>query len=335
MSKKNIFAIFMVLLLSLLFAGCGQEARNDSGLTQVRLNEVVHSIFYAPQYVAMELGFFESYGIEIILEVGNGADRSMTALLSGNADIGLMGIEASFYVFNEGREDFAQPFAQLTSRAGNFLVARTPMPDFTWDDVRGKTIIGGRVGGMPQMVLEYILHMYGIVPDVDVDILTNLAFTTTAAAFAGGVGDFTAEFDPSAFMLEQAGTGYVVAALGEAGGIVPYTVYMATLSFIEQHPDVVQNFTNAIQRAQIWVSENSPEEIARVIQPQFPENTYEELTVMVRRYQDAGVWLISPIIEQEGFELIQDIMQLSGELERRVSFDGFVNNDFARMAIER
>ena len=335
MRRKYMCVLLGMASLSLLLAGCSGQAQEEGGLTRVRLNEVVHSIFYAPQYVAIELGFFEEYGIEIELEVGNGADRSMTALLSNNADIGLMGIEASFYVFNEGREDFAQPFAQLTARAGNFLVAREPMPDFSWEDVRGRTIIGGRIGGMPQMVLEYILHENGIVPGVDVEILTNLAFTTTAAAFTGGVGDFTAEFDPSAFMLEQAGIGYVVASLGEASGVVPYTVYMATLSFIAENPDVVQNFTNAIQRAQVWVSENSPADIARVIQPQFPENTYDELEVMIRRYQDIGAWLVDPVIEREGFELLQDIMEQSGQLNRRVEFDGFVNNDFARNAMGR
>ena len=334
MKGKYMCILLGIASLSLLLAGCSEQTQEE-GLTRVRLNEVVHSIFYAPQYVAIELGFFEEYGIEIELEVGNGADRSMTALLSNHADIGLMGTEASFYVFNEGREDFVQPFAQLTARAGNFLVAREPMPDFSWEDVRGRTIIGGRIGGMPQMVLEYILRENGIEPGVDVEILTNLAFTTTAAAFTGGVGDFTAEFDPSAFMLEQAGIGYVVASLGEASGVVPYTVYMATRSFIAENPDVVQNFTNAIHRAQVWVSENSPSDIARAVQPQFPENTYEELEVMIRRYQDSGAWLVSPVIEREGFELLQDIMDQSGHLSRRVEFEGFVNNDFAFYAINR
>ncbi|MCL2617261.1 MAG: ABC transporter substrate-binding protein, partial [Defluviitaleaceae bacterium] len=183
--------------------------------------------------------------------------------------------------------------------------------------------------------LEYVLRENGIEPGVDVEILSNLAFTTTAAAFTGGVGDFTAEFDPSAFMLEQSEIGYVVASLGEASGVVPYTVYMATLEYISANPDVVQNFTNAIYRAQVWVSQNSPADIARVIQPHFPENTYDELEVMVRRYQDIGSWLVAPIIEPAGFYLLQDIMEQSGELSTRVNFDGFVNNEFARRAMQR
>ena len=332
MQYKILLALLAVILI-LLFSGCNRT--NDGDLTTIRVSEVTRSVFYAPKYVAIELGFFADEGIHIDLITSDGADRVMTALLTGAVEIGFSGPEAVIYVWAGGRVDHPVVFSNVTQRDGSFLIAREPMPDFTWDDVRGKTIIGGRVGGMPQMVLEYILYQYGIVPGVDVEILTNLAFTTTAAAFAGGVGDFTAEFDPSAFMLEQAGTGYVVASLGEASGIVPYTVYMATLSFIEQNPDIVQNFTSAIHRAQVWVSENSPEEIARVIQPQFPENTYEELTIMVRRYHEAGVWLVSPVIEQEGFELIQDIMELSGELERRVIFDGFVNNTFAHRAIGR
>ena len=334
MGKRQMYILLSLALLPLVFTGCAQQTQGEGDLTLVRLNQVVHSIFYAPQYVAMEMGFFEEYGIMIELDTGQGADRSMTALISNHADIGLMGTEASFYVYIEGREDFAQPFAQLTARAGNFLVAREPMPDFTWEDVRGRTIIGGRIGGMPQMVLEYILRENGIEPGIDVEILSNLAFTTTAAAFAGGVGDFTAEFDPSAFVLEQEGIGYVVASLGEASGVVPYTVYMATKSFIAENPDIVQNFTNAIFRAQVWVYENTAQDIARVIHPHFPENTYDELATMITRYRDIGAWLVDPIIHPEGFYLLQDIMESSGELSRRVSFDGFVNNDFARNAMD-
>ncbi|MCL2618307.1 MAG: ABC transporter substrate-binding protein [Defluviitaleaceae bacterium] len=332
LAYKRAAAVAVALVM---LAACARGSAAEDGVSVVRLNQVVHSIFYAPQYVAMELGFFAEYGIVIELDTGNGADRSMTALLSGNADIGLMGTEASFYVFNEGREDFAVPFAQLTAKAGNFLVAREPMPGFTWDDVRGRTIIGGRLGGMPQMVLEYILREQGIEPGADVEILSNLAFTTTAAAFTGGVGDFTAEFDPSAFMLEQAGIGYVVASLGEAGGAVPYTVYMATRSFISENPQTVQNFTNAVRRAQIWMHEHSAYEAARVIAPHFPENTYDELAVMIQRYKDIGAWPVGLTIEREGFELLQDIMEQSGELSRRVDFDGFVDNSFAETAMEQ
>ena len=319
--------ILFIVIVAVVLSACAPTQGQD-GFVTVRLNQVVHSIFYAPQYVAMELGFFAEYGIDIELDTGNGADRSMTALISNHADIVLLGTEAVIYVYAEGLEDFAVPFAQLTSGAGNFLVAREPMPNFSWEQLRGSTIIGGRVGGMPQMVLEYILRNKGLEPHVDVEILTNLQFTTTAAAFTGGLGDFTAEFDPSAFMLEQAGVGYVVAYMATYSGELPYTIYAATKSFVESNPNTIQGFTNAIARAQEWVLANESEEVARVISPHFPENTTEELAVMVERYRRANVWPQHPEISEAGFYLLQDIMYQGGELPQRVGFY-IVNNSFA------
>ncbi|MCL2702057.1 MAG: ABC transporter substrate-binding protein [Defluviitaleaceae bacterium] len=324
--KKRIAAAVLALAMAFALASCQSE---DSGLTRVRLNEVVHSIFYAPQYVALELGFFEEEGLEIILTVGNGADRTMTALITGEADIGLMGTEAALYVYNEGREDFAVAFAQLTQRAGNFLVARAEMPDFTWNDVAGATIIGGRAGGMPQMVLEYIVRQNGMDPKADVEILTNLQFTSTAGAFTGGIGDFTVEFEPSAFALEQAGIGHVVAYLGRDSGAIPYTVYMATQSYIENNAEIIQRFTNAIQRGMTWVAEHSSMEIAEAIHPHFREFTIEDLAFMIERHKQLDAWNTSCIFLEDGFILLQDIMEQGGELARRVPFDELINTEFA------
>jgi len=316
--------------MMLAFGGCVQK---DTGLETLRLNEVVHSVFYAPQYAALELGFFEDEGLEIILDVGQGADRSMTALISGEADIALLGIEAGIYVFNEGRENFAIPFAQLTQRAGNYLVSRTDDKDFKWDDVIGKSIIGGRPGGMPQMILEYVLEQNGIKPGKNVEMITNLQFTSTAGAFAGGEGDYTAEFDPSALALEQAGHGYVVASLGLESGKVPYTVYMATKDYISENKDKVQRFTNAVYRGQLWVNYHSSAEVAEVIAPQFPDSDVESLTIMVERYKAQDTWKNDLMFDEEGFVLIQDIMELGGVLSERVEFEGFINTEFAREAV--
>jgi len=317
--------------LAVILSGCAPQS--GGGLERLRLNEVVHSVFYAPQYVAIELGFFEDEGFEIILDVGQGADRSMTALIAGEADIILVGMEAGIYVFNEGREDFAVPFAQLTQRAGNFLVSRTDIKDFTWDDVIGKTIIGGRPGGMPQMILEYVLYKNGITPGVDVDIITNLQFATTAGAFAGGEGDFTAEFDPSALALEQSGHGFVVASLGLESGKVPYTVYMASKSYIAGNPDKIRRFTNAVYRGMVWVNSHSAAEIAEVIAPQFPESDIESLTVIVDRYKSQDTWKPDLMFDPAEFEFIQDIMEHGGVLSQRVPFDGFINTEFAKEAV--
>ena len=225
MKKKLCLALSGALCLS-AGVGCGTETAEET-LTPVRLNEVVHSVFYAPQYVAQELGFFEEEGLDVSVAVGNGADKSMTALLSDSADIALLGTEAGLYVYAEGKADYPKTFAQLTQRAGNFLVSREKEPDFQWSDLEGKSVIGGRLGGMPDMVLEYVIKENGMTIGKDMEIINNIDFTSTAGAFLGEVGDYTVEFEPAATTLEQSGKGHIVASLGEASGYVPYTVYMA------------------------------------------------------------------------------------------------------------
>ncbi len=262
------------------------------------------------------------------------ADKSMTALISGNADIALLGTEAGIYVYNEGKTNYAQPFAQLTQRAGNFLVSRTDDKNFKWTDVKGKEIIGGRVGGMPQMILEYVIKKNGLVIGKDVKMITNLQFESTAGAFAGGVGNFTAEFDPTAFGLEKAKQGYVVASLGLDSGKIPYTVYMAQKDYIKKNPQIIQSFTNAIYKGQLFVSKNSSKDIAAVVAPYFKEFDLESLEKMIDRYKKQDTWTAEPTFTEEGFTLIQDIMQDGGQLEKRVPFKEFVNNDFAKESIK-
>ena len=315
-------------LLSLI--GCSQT--EDNNLTPLTLNEVVHSIFYAPQYVAIELGFFEEEGIDLEVDVGNGADKSMTALLSGNADIALCGTEAALYIHAEGREDVPKVFAQLTQRAGNFLVGREEDPDFTWSDVRGKTIIGGRQGGMPEMVLEYILHQNGIEAGSDVEIITNLDLSATGSAFAAGTGDYTTEFEPGASTLEVSGQGHVVASLGVDSGYVPYTVYMTTSSQIEQNPELIQGFTNAIYRGLLWCQQHSSAEIAEVIHPQFSETDPEVLAGIIERYRSQDTWIDHPLMKSESLDLIQDILQFSGTLDKRIPYEDAVVTTFAEAA---
>ncbi|MBR5467874.1 MAG: ABC transporter substrate-binding protein [Firmicutes bacterium] len=279
-------------------------------------------------------GFFEEEGLEITLDVGQGADKSMTALISGNADIALLGTEAGIYVYNKGKEDHAVAFAQLTQRAGNFLVSREKIDNFTWDNLKGKTIIGGRTSGMPEMILEYVLDKNGIEKGTDVELINNISFETTSGAFSAGTGDFTAEFEPSASALENAGKGYVVASLGEESGYVPYTVYMAQKSFIEENPDVIQKFTNAVFKGQKWVDEHSAQEIAEVIIPHFTESDVETITKIIDRYKAQDTWKKDPVFDKEGFTLIQDIMELSGELEKRVPFEEMINTSFAQNSIK-
>ncbi|MCI7628172.1 MAG: ABC transporter substrate-binding protein [Blautia glucerasea] len=305
----------------------------DKTLSKVTLNEVAHSIFYAPQYVAIEEGYFEEEGLDLTLVTGFGADKTMTAVISGEADIGFMGAEASIYTYQEGATDPVMNFAQLTQRAGNFLVAREEMPDFTWDDLKGKKVLGGRKGGMPEMVFEYILKNNGLDPETDLTIDQSIDFGSTAAAFTGDTSaDFTVEFEPSATLLEQEGTGYVVASLGTDSGYVPYTSYSAKASFLEDHPKTVQKFTNALQKGMDYVSIHSPEEIATVIAPQFPETDLATVTAIVTRYYQQDTWKDNLIFNEESFQLLQDILQDAGELSRRTEYTDLVTTSFAQKA---
>ena len=239
--------ICLLSVLSITAAGLGLSACHGKeetfGLTPVTLNEVAHSIFYAPQYAAIELGYFKEEGIALTLVNGAGADKVMTALISGDADIGFMGSEASIYTYANGSEDYAVNFAQLTQRAGNFLVSRTPQEDFQWEDLAGKKVLGGRKGGMPQLVFEYILKKHNLDPAADLDIDQSINFGLTAAAFPSSDADYSVEFEPFATTLETEGNGYVVASLGEESGYVPYTAYSAKKSYLETNPQIIQKFT--------------------------------------------------------------------------------------------
>ena len=310
-----------------------KDSTEDKTLSKVTLNEVAHSIFYAPQYVAIEEGYFEEEGLDLTLVTGFGADKTMTAVISGEADIGFMGAEASIYAYQEGATDPVMNFAQLTQRAGNFLVAREEMPAFTWNDLKGKKVLGGRKGGMPEMVFEYILKNNGLDPETDLTIDQSIDFGSTAAAFTGDTSaDFTVEFEPSATLLEQEGTGYVVASLGTDSGYVPYTSYSAKASFLEDHPKTIQKFTNALQKGMDYVNTHSPEEIATVIAPQFPETDLATVTAIVTRYYQQDTWKDNLIFNKESFQLLQDILQDAGELSRRTEYTDLVTTSFAQKA---
>ena len=326
---------FALLTVMAGVTGCGsnENATEDSS-KKVVLNEVAHSIFYAPMYVAIEERYFEEAGIELSLVTGFGADKTMTAVLTGEADIGFMGSESTIYTYAGGTEDYVVNFAQLTQRAGNFLVSREPIEDFTWDMLKGREVLGGRAGGMPEMVFEYILTKNGIDPKTDVRIDQSIDFGSTAAAFSGGQGDFTVEFEPHATSLERNGEGYVVASLGEDSGYVPYTSFSARKSYLEKNADTVQAFTDALQKGMDYVQNHTPEEIAKVISPQFPETELETLTVIVKRYYDQDTWKEDLIFREEAFMLLQNILEDSGVLETRVPYSDLVTVEFAQKATE-
>ena len=321
-SWKKIAAALLAAAM-LLTSGCGKKEKTEEA-AKVTLNEVAHSIFYAPQYAAIELGYFKEEGIDLTLVTGFGADKTMTAVVSGEADIGFMGSEASIYAYAQGASDYVINFAQLTQRAGNFLVAREKMPDFSWDDLKGKTVLGGRKGGMPEMVFEYILKQKGLDPAADLSIDQSIDFGSTAAAFSGGTGDFTVEFEPGATSLEKEGKGYVVDSLGMESGYVPYTAYCARGSYLKENEKTVQNFVNALKKGMEYVSSHTPEEIAKTIQPQFKETDLDVITRIVRRYAEQDTWKTNLNFEKESFELLQDILTDAGELKERVPYEKLV-----------
>ena len=329
---KRIVCSMLIGGMSLtLLSGC---QRAGDGNVDVTLNEVAHSIFYAPQYVAIEEGYFDEEGIDLTLVNGGGADKVMTAMISGEADIGFMGSEASIYTYAGGEEDYAVNFAQLTQRAGNFLVGREPDEDFEWSDLNGKKVLGGRAGGMPQMVFEYILKKNGIDPKTDLEIDQSINFGLTAAAFTSDDSDYTVEFEPFATGLEMEGTGYVVASLGEESGYVPYTAYCAKKSYLAENPEIVRKFTNAIQKGMDYVNAHSAEEIATVIHPQFKETPYENVVKIVERYKAQDTWKEDLVFEKESFDLLQNILEEAGELKERVPYEALVTTEFAAAAAE-
>ena len=329
MKQKWIAALLAALTGAALLAGCGGGKESVT----VRLNEVTHSVFYAPQYAAMELGYFSEEGLDIQLTNGGGADKVMTAVVSGQSDIGLAGGESCIYVYNQGKEDHPLIFAQLTRRDGSFLVGRTDGP-FSWEDLRGKTIIGGRLGGMPEMTLEYVLRQNGLEPGVDVEVDTSVQFNMMAGAFTGGSGDYVALFEPSATQVAAAGEGYVLRSLGEESGDVPYTVYFASQSYLRDHGDTVQRFTRAIARGQAWVAEHSDEEVAAVIAPQFPDTDVSAVAAVVGRLRSIGAWSADPVMESSAWERLETIMIGASQLaeDGRVPFETLVTNEFAEKA---
>ncbi len=331
-SYKLLSVLIIILLVSALtLTGC----KKDDTLTKITVMEVTHSVFYAPQYIALSEGFFKEEGLEVELVDGKGADKVMASLLSNQVEIGFMGPEASIYVYNQGKDDYVVNFAQLTQRDGSFIVSRTAEPNFTLEDLRGKEILGGRKGGMPHMVLEYVLKQKGVIPGQDVDVRTDIQFAVMAGAFTGGEGDYTTLFEPTATMVEQEGKGYVVMSVGEESGYIPYTAYSATKSYIEKNPDVIQGVTNAIYKGMLWVESHTAEEVAKSLQPYFVDTDIETLAAVVERYRSIGAWAPNPVLTEEGLDKLQEVMALAGELEKKVPYADIVTTKFAEEAMKK
>ena len=332
MLKKVFKATAIFLAVCLLGASLCSCKKGDSALTKITLSEVTHSVFYSPQYAALNLGFFEDEGLEIELSTGQGADAVAAAVLSGQVDVGFAGPEAAIYVYNEGRDNYLKVFAQMTQRDGSFLIAREENADFKWSDLKGAHILPGRKGGVPYMTFEYVLKQNGIDTKNDVYLDNSVQFAMMTSAFVAGTGDYTTAFEPTGSMLESEGKGYVVAAVGSEAGEIPYTAYFTSKKFIEQNSDTVQAFANAVAKGEKWCAEHSAEEIAKVVAPSFPDTELSLLTSSIQRYIDIDAWCDTPVMKEEAFNKLQDVMTSAGELEKRADFADVVDNSFAKKA---
>lgn len=314
-----IFIIAALVLFDLNKGDSKEEKRQ-----KITLAEVTHSIFYAPQYVAIEKGYFDEVGIDVELILTSGADKVTAAVLSKDADIGFCGSEGTIYVYNGGEKDYLKTFAQLTQKDGSFLVSREKIKDFKLEDLEGKTVLGGRAGGMPEMTLEYALKQNGIDPKKDVEIDTSVDFAAMGGAFIGGQGDFVTLFEPNALEIEKEGYGYVVASIGELGGVVPYTSYSARISFIEENKELINNFTKAIQKGIDYVHNHTDEEVAKAIINQFPDTSLEDIAKVVKRYRDIDAWPKTTDFSEDSFNHLQDIMIDNGAIDKKVPYDKLI-----------
>ena len=338
---KKILAIFLCVVLSFSLVACktdAQPANDESGVEKsvqkVRLGEVTHSVFYAPQYAAIALGFFEEEGIEIELSNLQGADKVMSAVLSNQIDIGFCGPEASIYVYNEGREDYPQVFAQMTQRDGSFLVGKDKVDTFDWNQLKGKTVIPGRRGGVPYMTFEYLLKEKGLNPETDLVLDDSIQFSLMAGAFSGSDAEYVTLFEPTASMIEAEEKGYILTSVGEESGDIPYTAYCAKSSYIAENEKLIEGFTKAIYKGLKWVEEHSSEEVAKTILDQFPDTDVKMLTSSIERYKSIDAWKDTPVMTEESFDRLQEIMEEANELEKRAPFDKVVNNTYAEKVIK-
>ena len=337
--KKYIIGILIVILVAggiLTYSMLKNRNQSDTtNMTTISLNEVTRSVFYAPQYVAISNGYFKDENLDIEITTGQGADKVMTAVLAGQSDIGFAGPEAAIYVYNEGKEDYIEVFAQMTKRDGSFLVSRNENGNFKWTDLKGSTIIPGRKGGVPYMTFEYVLKQNGLDTENDLILDDSIKFDLMAGAFAGGTADYVTLFEPTASMTEAQGKGYIVASVGEEAGEIPYTAYFAKKSYIKDNPEIIQGFTNAVYKGQVWVQEHTAREIAEKIQGFFPDTDLDMLTSSIQRYKDIDAWNKTPVLEEEAFNRLQTVMQTAGELSEKAPYEIIVNNEFAKRSINK
>ena len=337
MRRRLTIGLIVVIIIAIIIGITINLLNNSndeiSGNKLIKVNEVTRSVFYAPQYVAISNGYFGKYGIDVELTTGQGADAVMTSVLANECEIGFAGPEASIYVYNEGKEDHTQVFAQLTKKDGSFLVSKEPTDNFSWQDLKGKVVIPGRRGGVPYMTLEYVLKQNGINPNTDLTLDDSIKFDLMASAFTSGTADYVTLFEPTASNVQNIGKGYIVASVGKESGEIPYTAYFAKKSYIASNEETIQDFTNAVYEGQKWVASHTATEIAEAIQGFFPDTEVELLATAIQSYKNIDAWNSTPVLTEASFNKLQEVMSMAGELENKAPYDKVVNNKYAEEAV--
>ena len=327
--KRFLFSVVIIIVISFILI-LTFNVKKDKKLTKIKVAEVTHSIFYAPQYVAHSMGYFKKEGLDVDITLVPGADKVTAAVLSGDAQIGFCGAEATVYVYNGGEKDYLVNFAGLTKRDGSFIFSRKKINNFTLENLKGKDIIGGRKGGMPEMSLEWALKQNKIDPKKDVNIDTSIQFAAMSGAFIGGTGDFVTLFEPNALTLEKQGYGYVVASVGELAGTVPYTTYNAKKSYIAKNPKIIKAFNKAINKGLDFVHNSTDKEVAEVIQSYFPDTSMNDLIEIVKRYRKIDSWYKTTYIPENDYNNIEKIIKSAGEPYKQAPFNKLVNNKYSK-----
>ncbi|MBO4251459.1 MAG: ABC transporter substrate-binding protein [Clostridia bacterium] len=324
--KKILLTILAIAMAVCPFSGCNEQP----SVKKIELNEVTHSVFYAPLYIAIENGYFEEENIKVNLTNGGGADKSMTALLSGTANIALMGPETVVYVYNQGKKDAPKVFGQLTQRDGSFLVSRNDEPDFKWTDLKGKEILAGRKGGVPAMTFEYMLNELGLYNGKDLTLNFDVQFNLMTSAFIGGTADYCTVFEPTASEYQSEGKWHIVASVGKQSGEIPYTSFIALDSYLSKNQDTVKGFLRALKKAFEFLNDHTEKEVAESIVKQFPSTTITSLEASVKSYKKIDAWKKDMTATEKSFDRLQNIMMNAGELSAKVPFNNLVNNSFVK-----
>lgn len=331
MKKLTIFVLVLFTSFSIMLTGCSCS-KNDENT--IRLSEVTRSIFYAPLYIAINNGYMEDEGLNIELTTGNGADKCMTALVSGSADVALMGPEATVYVVEQGKKDAPKVFGQLTKRDGSFIVSRTNETNFTWSNFTNKEILGGRRGGVPAMTLEYALRQNGLINGTNVTINYDVEFANMSGAFVGGTGDYVTLFEPNASELVKNNKGYIVTSVGEMAGEVPFTAFTANESYIKNNKEQLKKFLKAIMKGYNYLLTASIDDIAAALQPHFSGSNLEIIKSGIQSYKDIDAWAESPIMKTSAYDRLITIMTQANELTTNIPFEKVVDNSIAIEVME-